>query len=122
MRGDFNLPGRELSRCRPPPGLTPAQCRAARALLAWTQQQLADAARVARTTVRDFEGGRHHLHRGTEVLVIAALNAAGITLAADPALGEGVFLRAQDAQPVERNLNAVHDLVNVDQSQTAGAS
>src|SRR3954465_12254390 len=93
MKGEFNLSGRALPRPGPPPGLTPAQCRAARALLGWTQQQLADAARVARATVRDFEGGRHPLHRSTEALVVAALARAGVTLAADPALGEGVFLR-----------------------------
>jgi transcriptional regulator with XRE-family HTH domain len=93
MRGDFNLSGHELPRLRQSPGLTAAQCRAARALLGWTQQRLADAARVARATVRDFEGGRHHLHRSTEALVVAAL-------AADPALGEDVFLRAK-ARPME---------------------
>jgi transcriptional regulator with XRE-family HTH domain len=99
MKGEFNPPGRTLPRLRSPPGLTPAQCRAARALLDWTQQQLADAARVARATVRDFEGGRHHLHRSTEALVVAALDAAGVTLVADPALGEGVFLRAKTSGP-----------------------
>jgi transcriptional regulator with XRE-family HTH domain len=99
MKGEFNLSGRALPRLRSPPGLTPAQCRAARALLDWTQQQLADAARVARATVRDFEGGRHHLHRSTEALVVAALAAAGVTLVADPALGEGVFRRANTSGP-----------------------
>jgi len=73
--------------------LTPMQCRAARALLDWTQQQLADTARVSRATVRDFELGKHDAHRSTESLILDALRAAGITLARDPDLGTEVFLR-----------------------------
>jgi hypothetical protein len=36
--------------------LSPSQCRAARGLLDWTQQELADAARIGVATVRLFEG------------------------------------------------------------------
>ncbi len=73
--------------------LTPMQCRAARALLDWTQQELADIAQVSRATVRDFEQGKHDAHRSTECMIREALLEAGITLATDPLLGEGVFLR-----------------------------
>jgi transcriptional regulator with XRE-family HTH domain len=38
--------------------MTPAQCRAARGLLNWTQSKLAAAARVGGSTVRSFETGR----------------------------------------------------------------
>ncbi|QZO02466.1 helix-turn-helix domain-containing protein [Chenggangzhangella methanolivorans] len=34
------------------------QCRAARALLDWTQEELANAANLSLSTVRDFEKGR----------------------------------------------------------------
>lgn len=37
---------------------TPAQCRAARALLDWSQQDLAKAAHLGLSTIRDFEKGR----------------------------------------------------------------
>src|SRR5580704_6430996 len=37
--------------------LTPEQIKAARALLAWSQQELATEARVATSTVADFERG-----------------------------------------------------------------
>lgn len=79
--------------------LLPAQCRAARALLHWSQEQLAERARVARATIRDFENGRHHLHRSTETLIMAALAAAGIILLSDPSLGLGVMLRPDGSDP-----------------------
>ena len=73
--------------------LRPLQCRAARAMLHWSQDQLAQHASVARATIRDFETGRHRLHRSTETLIIAALTAAGVTLLGDPVIGLGVFWR-----------------------------
>lgn len=38
--------------------MTPQQCRAARGWLDWPQEQLAKAASVSLSTVRDFEKGR----------------------------------------------------------------
>jgi ribosome-binding protein aMBF1 (putative translation factor) len=38
--------------------MTPEQCRAARAWLAWSQADLAKAAKVGQSTVKDFEGGK----------------------------------------------------------------
>jgi transcriptional regulator with XRE-family HTH domain len=60
--------------------LTPAQCRAARALLDWTQERLAERAGVSRSTVRGFETGQHELHRGTATVIRQALEAAGVVL------------------------------------------
>lgn len=63
--------------------LLPEQCRAARALLNWTQEELAVLAGLSRSTVRDFECGRHELHQATEALLIKTLMDAGIRLMSD---------------------------------------
>src|ERR1700756_893167 len=60
------------------PVVSPAQCRAARALLKWTQAKLAQQAAVARKTVADFELGNRSLHRRTRLDITVALEAAGI--------------------------------------------
>ncbi|PZP42640.1 MAG: transcriptional regulator [Azospirillum brasilense] len=74
--------------------LTSGQCRAARALLDWTQDDLAERAEVSRSTVRGFEGGQHELQRSTGTAIRRALEEAGIIiLERDAAGGEGVRLR-----------------------------
>lgn len=76
-----------------PQFLTPAQCRAARGLIDWTQEDLAEAAGVSRSTVRDFEKGRHDLNRVSAAQIRGALEAAGVILIQADALGPGVRLR-----------------------------
>ncbi len=77
--------------------LTPAQCRAARALLAWTQDHLAERAAVSRGTIRGFETGQHALQRATAAAIRRAFEAAGIALLAADAMG-GAGVRFADAQ------------------------
>jgi DNA-binding XRE family transcriptional regulator len=78
--------------------LTPAQCRAARGLLDWTQEELAETAGVCRSTVRDFEKGRHDLSRSSEAQITAALAGAGVYLISAGEMGPGVrLLSIQDA-------------------------
>ena len=75
------------------PQLSPEQCRAARGLLDWTQEELAENAKVSRSTIRDFENGRHCLHPSTEAQVIAALERGGALLIPSGDAGPGVRLR-----------------------------
>jgi len=59
--------------------MTPAQCRAARAWLEWPQDQLAKAANVGVSTVRDFEAGRRDPTRNNLAAMKAALEKGGIS-------------------------------------------
>jgi transcriptional regulator with XRE-family HTH domain len=71
--------------------LTAPQCRAARALLDWTQAELAAAAAVSPGTVAGFEAGRHALHRASAAAIRQALEAGGVVfLDPGPEGGEGV--------------------------------
>ena len=72
--------------------LCPEQCRAARGLLDWSQAELAEHAGVSRSTVRDFEGGRHELHRASEAQIVRALEEAGVRLIGADEAGPGVRL------------------------------
>jgi len=65
-------------------------------LLDWTQDALAESAGVSRSTVRDFEAGRHELHRGTQRQIVSALEDAGVLLVAADDAGPGVRLRRAD--------------------------
>jgi transcriptional regulator with XRE-family HTH domain len=58
--------------------ITAAQCRAARALLNWSRQELAEASRVGLRTVVDFEGGVRHPREVTTDAIRRALEAAGV--------------------------------------------
>ena len=73
--------------------LTPALCRAARGLLDWTQSDVAVRAGLSRSTIRDYEGGRHDIHRATEAQLRQAFEDAGVVFAEIAGLGWAVGLR-----------------------------
>lgn len=73
--------------------ITSAQCRAARGLLDWSQQQLADAAKVGVVTVRQFEGGGSQPRNATLDVLRRALEAAGVVFIDQNGNGPGVRLR-----------------------------
>lgn len=78
-----------------PRGMTPAQCRAARALLNLSQPQLAERATLSVTALRNFERGASDLQRNNMAAVRAAIEAAGAELIeADGGRGVGVRLLA----------------------------
>jgi DNA-binding transcriptional regulator YiaG len=60
--------------------MSPEQCRAARGWLDISQQELADAANVSLSTVRDYEKGRRTPIGNNLVAMRSALEANGITL------------------------------------------
>ena len=73
--------------------ITPEQCRAARGLLDWSQQRLADAAQVGIVTVRQLESGQNQPRRATLIVVRRTLEDAGVELIDENGGGVGVRLR-----------------------------
>jgi transcriptional regulator with XRE-family HTH domain len=73
--------------------MTPAQCRAARALLDWSQQRLAESARVSDATIRNFEGGKSAPQNATLDVLCRALESAGVIFVEENGAGPGVRLR-----------------------------
>ena len=56
----------------------PGQCRAARALIGWSQEQLASSSKVAKATIANFELGKRVPYDRTLDDISAALEAAGV--------------------------------------------
>ncbi len=81
--------------------MVPAQIRAARALLDWSQEQLATAAEVGLSTVRDVEGERRPADTAAVTDIRRALENAGIVfVAGTPKLGPGVHFVAGRPQVI----------------------
>jgi transcriptional regulator with XRE-family HTH domain len=80
-------------------GMSVAQIRAARGLLGWSQQELADAAGVGRATIADFETGKRTPYPRTIEEMRRALESAGIIFLEDGQKvggGEGVRLASHE--------------------------
>ena len=73
--------------------MTPAQCRAARALVGKEQGEIARLAGVARATLIDFEKGQRLPHDKTVCAIRAALESAGAVFLPENGNGPGVALR-----------------------------
>ena len=71
--------------------ITSRQVRAARALLGWTQEMLADEALVALTALKRLESENLPVREDTRHQVVKALEAAGIVFL-DSDRGQGVLL------------------------------
>ena len=75
--------------------MSPAQCRAARGLLDWTQPDLAKRSGISKKAIIAFErGATTRLHRRTSEALIAAFEEAGIVF-----INRGVRLRGSAKNP-----------------------
>lgn len=72
--------------------LTPAQCRAARALLDWTQGRLSEETGLSTVTIRSFEAGRDARESNRKLLRLT-LEKAGIQFLDKNGGGSGARLR-----------------------------
>ena len=77
--------------------LTPAQSRAARALINWSQPQLAEAACVSVSTIRDFETSKRRPIDNNLHAIRKALEVAGVIFL--PGNGEGPGVRLSKQTP-----------------------
>ena len=73
--------------------IVPVQCRAARALLGWSQDDLATAAKVSRATLAGFENEARCPLPRVLADIRQALEAAGVAIIAQNGGGLGVRLR-----------------------------
>ncbi|MCW5692492.1 MAG: helix-turn-helix transcriptional regulator [Pseudolabrys sp.] len=73
--------------------ITAAQCRAARGLLDWTQQALANASGVGVVTIRQIESAVTEPRRATLQAIQLALQDAGVEFIAENGGGAGVRLK-----------------------------
>lgn len=78
--------------------ITPAQSRAARALLGITQTELADAANLGLSTVVDFERGRRQLSLVAIDAIRHALRRAGVEFIDENGGGPGLRLRKRTGE------------------------
>jgi transcriptional regulator with XRE-family HTH domain len=73
--------------------ITPAQSRAARGLIEWSQSELATRANLGLSTVRNFEKGRRVPSVNNLAAIRQALESAGIVFIPENGEGAGVRLR-----------------------------
>jgi transcriptional regulator with XRE-family HTH domain len=81
--------------------VTPAQCRAARGLLGWSQQELAQRAKVGIVTVHQLETGISQPRRATLEVIRRALESAGVDFIDENGGGPGVRLRKRQQRKGE---------------------
>ena len=79
--------------------MTPAQCRAARAILDMTQPQLAKLAALGLSTIVDFERKRREVSQEAINAISTALQRAGIMFIDENGGGAGVRLRKRIPPP-----------------------
>ena len=90
--------------------LNAAQCRAGRALLNWSQDELAENAQVARTTVTEFESNFRTPIKQNLLAIQSALEAAGVEFISEN--GGGVGARFRDVE-LEYSRNVRTDIDKV---------
>ena len=73
--------------------ITAAQCRAARALIEWTEQQLAESARVELEVIRNLEARFRRPTPAEQRQIRKALEEGGVVFIAENGGGGGVRLR-----------------------------
>lgn len=75
--------------------ISPAQCRAARALIEWSQSDLSSSASVGLSTIKSFEAGSTRPMKNNISAIQRSLEEAGVIFIAENGEGPGVRLKKQ---------------------------
>jgi transcriptional regulator with XRE-family HTH domain len=97
--------------------ITSAQCRAARALIGWSQDQLASASKVAKATIANFEAGKREPYPRTRDDLKGALESMGIELTN----GNNPGVRVKCPIVFAMKTLASYVLKNIDMSVSSGS-
>lgn len=74
--------------------ISPAQCRAARSLIGWSQDKLSEESKVAKATIANFEAGKRSPYERTLDDIQEALEKGGVIfIAADEMKAGGAGVR-----------------------------
>jgi transcriptional regulator with XRE-family HTH domain len=76
--------------------MTPAQCRAARALVSASQDDLAAASGIAKATIATFELGQRQPYARTLEAIRTALEGMGVDFIPENGGGAGVRLKKEE--------------------------
>jgi predicted transcriptional regulator len=82
--------------------IKPSQCRAARGLLGWNQQDLATRAGVGLVTVHQLEAGSTQPRRATLDVIRRAFENAGVDFIDEDGGGPGVRLRKRSKEKSQK--------------------
>jgi len=82
--------------------ITPEQCRAARGLMGWSQNELANRARVGIVTVHQLEAASGQPRPATLDVIRRAFEAAGVEFIDENGGGAGVRLRERKRPKKQR--------------------
>jgi predicted transcriptional regulator len=82
--------------------ITPAQCRAARGILAWSQQDLSKHAGVGTVAIHQLESGASQPRRATLDVIRRAFERAGVEFIEENGGGAGVRLKKPSSGKTRR--------------------
>ena len=95
---------------------SPTQCRAARAILSWSQADLAYESKVATKTIADYERGDRTPYERTIADIRAALEAAGVQFSNGDHPGVRLDLHGMRGRSAQLRARIDHALTLVDRS------
>jgi transcriptional regulator with XRE-family HTH domain len=83
----------DIRQLRGKNAVTPAQSRAARGLVDWSQSELGQRSNLSESTIRDFEKGRRLPGPNNLAAMRSALEAAGVIFIDENGEGAGVRMK-----------------------------